>query len=163
MATYADIRDAIEARLNTVANIGNVQDYRRVAQTYSQLDAAFTATIGGVKQIRGHSIAWESATWEPEGWQSAAQMRMTGDEVFVVRSYMSANDGQATDRTFSALVESMMSALVTCAASLTPRASHVPVTLRQNGFATFDVPGIGEAAIIHYAEIAVTVPNQRVV
>ncbi len=163
MATYAQVRDAIVARLETVADIGNVQDYRRTAQTFAQLEAAFTATIGGQKQIRGWSVAWESAEWRPDGVTATGQMRMAGDEVWVVRGYMSAHDAGATDRVWSALIEQTMTALATCMAALSPRQSHVPVVLRQNAFAELDVPGVGTGAVVHTAEIAVTLRNERVV
>jgi len=162
MATYAQVRDSIVTQMNTVANIGNVQSYRRVATTYAQLEAAFVATIGGQKQIRGWDVAWESGELNAEGWQGA-QMRMTGPETYVVRGYMSANDADASDRTWSGLIEAAMAALVTCISALVPRQSHVTVLLRQNGYMTFDVPGVGTAAIIHHAEIAVRIHNERVI
>lgn len=163
MATYAQVRDAIAARLNTVSGIGNVQDYRRTAQTYAQLESAFTATISAQKQIRGWSIAWESGELTPSGIQGNGTMRMTGQETWVIRGYMSANDAQATDRTWSALIESVMAALTTCMAALIPRQSHVQVLLRQNVFAVFDVPGVGQQAIVHMAELAVVLHNERVI
>jgi hypothetical protein len=163
MATYEQIRDAIAARLNTVTDIGNVSNYRRVATTYAQLEAAFTATIGGVKQIRGHSVNLESSGWEPSAWGSSSSMRIACDDVYVVRSYMSANDAQSSDRTFSLLIEAMMTALVASADALTPHLSRLSLSLRQNSYALFDVPGVGSQAVIHYGELAVIVPNQRVI
>ena len=162
MATYAQVRDSIVTQMNTVANIGNVQSYRRVATTYAQLEAAFVATIGGQKQIRGWDVAWESGELNAEGWQGA-QMRMTGPETYVVRGYMSSNDAQATDRTFSGFIEALMAALVTCMAALMPRQSHVSVLLRQNGYMVFGAPGVGDNAVIHHAEIAVRIHNERVI
>lgn len=162
MATYDEIRDAIEARLLTVPDVGHVEDYRRAVTSYADLEAAYVATVGGVKQIRAWSIAWEAAELRPSGWQADGTMLMAGAGTFVVRGYMSANDAQASDKTFSALLRLALRALATCMAGLSPRQSHVPVTLRTNGYLNFEVPGMG-TALVHHAEIAVPVQLQEVV
>lgn len=162
MAGDAAIRAAILARLDAVTNIGATNDYRRAVTTWTALEAAYTATIGGVKQVRGWSIAWESGQFTPGAWLTSAQMRVAGPQTYVVRGYMSSSDVDATDKTFALLLEDVAEALVTCMAALDPRQSHVPVVLRQNGYAQFEIPGVG-IGLVHYGELSVTVHDERAV
>src|SRR5574338_666461 len=115
---YADARDAIEARLNTVTDIGRVSDYRRGITTREAFDAAFVTTIDGVRQVRGWDIALESGGYSPDGWQADGTMRMSGLHTYVVRGYLSQNDADGSDRIMTALVINVMKALATCKAAL---------------------------------------------
>lgn len=161
--SYADRRDAIVARLLSVPERGVVLDYRKAVTTWTDFKAAFTSAIGGRQVLRGWTVAWESGTLEPNGWAPPGdRIRMTGDQVFVVRGYMGHNAQEATDRTFSALVDAVMLALSTSAAALEVRQSHVPVSVRQNGFVELDAPGVG-AVLCHYAEIGLRIRDERVV
>lgn len=158
---YSDIRDAIEARLNTVTNIGIVSDYRRALTTYTGFADAFVTTISGNQQVRGWSIAWEDGVYEPMGITSTG-MRMRGAQTFVVRGYMSAQDSRATDKEFSALIRSVIVAISKSGQALTPRQEWAAVELRTNGFMEFNAPGEG-GVMIHYCEIAITLDDEEVV
>lgn len=160
--SYAAIRDAIVARLETVTDIGRINDYRRGITTREAFDAAFVATIDGVRQVRGWDVAWESGEYRPNGWQDDGTMRMSGTHTYVVRGYLSQNDADGSDKVMSALVVNVMRALATCKAAIEPRESHVPVTLRSNGFLTFEAPGFG-GLLVNYTEIAITVLDDEVV
>lgn len=160
--TYEATRDAIKARLQTVPNIGVVQDYRRGIKAFDDFKTTYMATIGSVQEIRAWSIAWESGGYEPDAWAGTGGMRMSGQHVYVVRGYMSQRDDDATDKTFSALIRQVMRALATCMANATLRQSHVPVNLRSNDFLMFDVPKMG-TALIHACEIEVRVMDEEVV
>lgn len=159
--SYVDIRDAIEARLNTVDDIGVVSDFRRAITTYADFETAFVTTVDTNRQIRGWSIAWESGRYDPISW-TASGARMQGPQTFVVRGYMSAQDSRATDREFSALIREVIAAVATCGASLTPKQPWVPVELRTNGFAELAAPGEG-VVLVHYCEIAVLIDDMEVV
>lgn len=159
---YADVRDAIEARLLTVPNIGRVNDYRRGVKSFADMETAFLTTVDGQRQIRGWDITWESGGYSPEAWQSDGAMLMAGEQVYVVRGYMSQRDADATDREFSALIRLVMRAVATCMAAATRRQSHVPVFLRSNAFLNFEVPTQG-VALIHHCEIEVRVMDEETV
>lgn len=163
--SYAANRDAMAARINSVADAGVVSNYRRSLTTWADFQTAFTCTIGGVMQVRGWSIAWESGDMTPETWMADGSRRMQGYQTWVARGYLGVKDSDATDRTFSALVEDVRTALVTMAAALTApsiRQSHVPVMVRQNGFIELGAPGQGQA-LCHYAEISVTFLDSELV
>lgn len=159
--SYETIRDAIEARLNTVTDIGVVSDYRRSITTYADFADAFTTTVGDDRQIRAWDIAWESGRYDPMGWTGTG-MRMRGPQTFIVRGYMSAQDSRATDREFSALIRSVIVAISKAGQALTPRQEWAPVELRTNGFMSFEAPGIG-TVLIHHCEIAITLDDEEVV
>ena len=160
--SYPDVRDVIKARLLTVSNIGVINDYRRGAKDWTAFSTAFMTTVALKQQIRGWDVAWESGQYAPEAWESGNQMLMAGEHVYVVSGYMSHRDGDATDREFSSLIQSVMKALVTCMASATRRQSHVPVMLRSNAFLNFEVPTQG-VALIHHCEIEVRVMDEETI
>lgn len=162
MATYEQLRDAIVARIASVPDVGVVNDFRRGVTTYEEFARAFTTSIAGQSVLRGWTVAWEAGVLTPDGWQADGRMRLRGPATYVVRGYAGVNDAAASERDFSALVRAVMLALATCQAALTPRLSHVPVTLRQHTFLTWDVPGLG-AVLAHHAEIAVEVQVEEVV
>lgn len=162
MATYDQIRDAIVAQLNTIPDIGRVEDYRRHITTYADLENAYLATIGGVKQIRAVSVNWESANLRPDAWTNDGKVRMIGPAVFCARYYMSANDAQATDKTFSGLLRLIVIALVKAAFALVPRQSAIPVTLASNGYVVFGAPGVGDA-LCHTGEVRATFDLEEVI
>lgn len=163
--SYANNIAAIVARLNTVPNLGVISNYRRNITTWDSFNASFTININGVKQVRAADVSWESGDLSPAGSQSDGRERMAGMQTYVVRMYMGVKDADATDRTFSGLVEAVRTALVTFAAALvapTPRQLAVPVVVRQNGFSILGGPGEG-GALIHYAEISTTFYDSEIV
>jgi len=160
--SYEAIRDSIVARLNTVADIGVVNDYRRGVVTYSDFASRFTTTIGGVQQIRGWDVAWESSAFDPDTWLNDGTMRLAGQQIYVVRGYMGVNDAAATDKTFSSLIRLVLRALASCKATLAPKEARVPVMLRSNAFLNFEVPGLG-TTLVQHCEIVVRVRDEEVV
>lgn len=148
-------RAALVARLNTVPDIGVVSGYRRAIVTWADFRAAFAATIGGVEQLRGWSVAWESGDLQPDAWQADGRLRMAGTQTYVARGYLGLSDADATDLTFAALVGAARDALATFGTVLPEPQSHVPVFLRQNTFIELDIPGKGRG-LCHYCELAIT-------
>lgn len=95
----ANIRSAIKTTLETVTNIGVVNDYERYTNQQSALQAQYAATISDVKQIRGWHIR-----------------RLSKREIFVdtgrwsllnlwrIRGFMALNDSDASEKTFDDLL-----------------------------------------------------------
>jgi hypothetical protein len=105
MPTEADVRAAIKAKVEGVANIGTVHDYERYAKNLAEFRALYEAAIGGNDQVRGWHIRRmtrrESSPHEGRwivilGWR--------------VQGYMSFEDAAASEKTFDNLVEDLVDA-----------------------------------------------------
>lgn len=110
MTAYAAARDAIEARLNTIANIGAVNDYLRFSADWTAFLAAYTATISGQKQTRGWAVTFAESNpiSRAEGDRFGA---VAWNYKFVVFGWMGVKDSTASEQTFFALVESILNDL----------------------------------------------------
>lgn len=104
--TVATIRAAIKLQLESVANIGKVNDYQRYSKNNSELQAQYVATISGSKQLRGWNIR-------------RTKTRETGPDVvgpkvvthtWDIRGYMALDDSAATEKTFDDLIEAIRDA-----------------------------------------------------
>lgn len=107
----ATIRAAIKSALQGGTNIGQVHDYERGMEDWAGLLSLFKSTIGGADQIRGWTITMERARQEVIGFEGGG----TADTILVtydyrIRGFMSVDDAEATEKTFTAL------ALAVCAA-----------------------------------------------
>lgn len=109
MSSYSSIRDAIVARVNTIANIGKVYGYTRQVADWSAYLNLFTSTIGGVKQVRGWEVSWDGV---PE---TDADMGRFGGSIetysFTIRGKQGLDDSAATEQTFDDLIEAIRSDL----------------------------------------------------
>ena len=106
MSDHQDLLDAIEARLNTVANIGVVHDRVRFSAAWDDYLDHFKTTIGGVDQIRGWQIV------VPEIASTAQRMGAIEREYRIeIFGILGLADGSNTAATFIALVALVLDAL----------------------------------------------------
>lgn len=100
MSDVAVIRAAIKARLETVPDIGVVNDYQRWLEQHSQLRALYIATIAGAEQLRGWFISRVSYTEvlvDSDRWSIGTTWR--------IRGFMALNDANASEKAMDDLVE----------------------------------------------------------
>ncbi|TAN61050.1 hypothetical protein EPN18_07380 [bacterium] len=152
-SNYVAIAANIKTKLLTVANIGQVHDYYRWSKDAGAFLAMFSATIGGVKQIRGWEITRTAVTEHKHGafWRHH-QFRISG--------YMGLQDAAGTDKTFQTLVENICETFRTADGGATwdyrngdsPDNSAMQVN-------TIDVREFG-AVLCHYAEITLSVTEK---
>lgn len=104
--TVAQIRDAIVAKLNGIADIGVVHDYERYATAKADMRALYEYN----GQIRG---------WFVRRIRSREQMpdnrlgKTNIDHDWLIRGYMSLADADASEKVFDGLVESIQDAFRT--------------------------------------------------
>lgn len=96
------IRTEIKNIISGVTDIGVVHDYERWASTDAGFIDLFRTTIGGVNQIRG----WVISRKTPAGEENNEIRTHT----FVIRGYMGLVDANATEKTFTALIEAACAA-----------------------------------------------------
>lgn len=101
MPTVEQIRDAIEAKMNTVTDIGRVQDYER----FTKRDKDFQDLYLSSGQIRGWLIR-RTATRET----SPAIGRFVVTHRWQIRGYMALDDSAASEKTFDTLIEALRDA-----------------------------------------------------
>lgn len=106
--SYATKLAKVKAALDGVSDVGNVYDYLRFWTNESEFRSLFEATIGGTKQIRGWMITRAGI---PANTRAEANGRQILAHRFQVRGFMSLSDGNASEKTFQALVESVIAAL----------------------------------------------------
>jgi hypothetical protein len=101
MPTVTEIRAAIAAKMNTVADIGRVHDYER----WAKRDKDFQDLFLSAGQIRGW-IVRRTATRET----SPGIGRFVVTHRWQIRGYMALDDSAASEKTFDALVEALRDA-----------------------------------------------------
>lgn len=109
MGVYADIRDAIEARIVTVSDYGVVHDYERYNANWSEYFGHFKSTIDSTAQIRGWVVTWNGIPdAQPDGqnFGNIAEVYR-----FTVRGLQGLADSSATEKTFYSLVEQVKDAI----------------------------------------------------
>ena len=104
----ATIRAQIKTELESVTNIGLVHDYDRLTTTWGELLARFKTTIGGGDQVRAWTIQWGG--FVPGDPQSVGGLFVRFHQ-FVIRGYLGLDDSTATEKTFSALAETVSNEL----------------------------------------------------
>lgn len=105
MATLAQIRAAIKAKVEGVPKIGRVHDYQRYDANATGLQGLYRTTIDGREQLRGWFVT-RTATAE-DGPQVG---RRVITHTWRLRGYMSLADGSASEKTFDDLVEALREA-----------------------------------------------------
>lgn len=101
MATQQQIRDAIKAKMLTVANVGLVHTYERYAPGLAALKLLYV-TAG---QIRGWHIRL------PRTQRSSNfEGRVAITHTWLIRGFMSLDDSAATELAFDVLVEALQNA-----------------------------------------------------
>lgn len=94
------IRGAIVTRMQSVANIGVVNDYERYTQAMSELKTLYAATISGSPQLRGWHVRRVSAR---EVFVDSG--RYSVHTRWALRGFMAIADANATEKTFDDLIE----------------------------------------------------------
>lgn len=103
------IRTEYKTILETVANIGIVHDYARLATDWKKFLEFFKTNIGGVEMIRGWEISRESSP-EEEDFISGVSPNAIVDRshVMLIRGYAGLQDASATEKTFQDLIEAIL-------------------------------------------------------
>ena len=106
------IRAAIYALVNAVTDAGQVYDYDRWTSDWAGFIDLFKGSISGRAQIRGWEVGYEGFTVERMQFRDSTDK---GGELrahrFIINGYMGQDDGNASEKTFSALAESVCNAL----------------------------------------------------
>ncbi len=109
MSTYSDLRDALVARINTVANIGLVHNRERYSSNWTDYLAQFASTISSQKQVRGWWVTWDGI---PAAWEDGSAFgRIAEQYVFTVRGVQGMDDSANTEGTFGDLIEAVKAAI----------------------------------------------------
>lgn len=141
MATYSTLRNALKSQIETVANVGTVQNRLRYASKWDEYLDQYAATVSGTKQVRG----WWLERERVEDSYTAAFGRHNRGHTFVVRGILGLRDGSDTDSTFGDLVDDVMAAItgmrITGAWEVGPTLARVQ-DIRQFG-----------SVLCHYCEI----------
>lgn len=108
----ATIRARIKTVMETVTDIGQVHDYERWADDWETLLARFKSVIDDSEQLRGWTIslarlAQEVATFGDTSYGET--IAATYD--YHVRGFMGVDDANASEKTFAALVVSVVEAM----------------------------------------------------
>jgi hypothetical protein len=106
MATLAQIRAAIKAKLEAVANIGQVHDYERFAAREADFQALYKDATDG--RIRGWNFYRVST---PERDLDIGEVRRL--HTWRLTGFLSLDDADATGKSFDDLVESIATAFRT--------------------------------------------------
>lgn len=152
---YSDIVDAVVAVLQGVADSGKVYGYFRYAADSSDFLSFFQTTIGGVSQLRGWLV-----TLAPRDPMTVTDWALgTSLERYQVLAtgIMGVNDAQSSERTFSALCETVTRTLSHCDLALSGVVSQEaePAAWRLAEHRLFG------GTLCHYAEITLPVSVTR--
>lgn len=142
--SYSTILAEVKEALNDVADIGNVHDYERLAADHGAFLTLFKPS--GKSYIRGWEISRISAPCE---WDAAQHVWRT--HAFSIKGYHSIDDSAATEKTFQALVDTLMDHLntkVTYEGAATLAGPAQLVTFQNRSF--------GDVAV-HYCEIQIRI------
>lgn len=101
-ATVDTIRAAIKTTMQTVSNIGVVNDFERYSDQASKLSAQYVATISGSPQLRGWQIrrvAKREVFVDHGRWSVHNRWR--------IRGFMALNDATESEKTFDSLIAAL--------------------------------------------------------
>ncbi len=103
MSSQLIIREALQALLLTVPNIGSVHKFERYANRNSEFKAFYEAQVNGQKQIRGWYISLKKR-------KSTSQITgvFHNRDFWLVRGYMSVSDESETELELDDLVEQLI-------------------------------------------------------
>lgn len=107
MASYSAIRNALVTAVQTVSEVGTVQNRLRYASQWSDFLDHYVTTIDSTKQVRGWWIERERV----EDSYTSAFGKVNRSHTFVIRGILGLKDGSDTDATFGDLVGDVMSAI----------------------------------------------------
>lgn len=150
MGTLDTEAAAIKALIETITDIGVVYDYTPVpvGNDWTTFVQKFTATIGGVTQVRAWTIAVIS---EDRAYRTVAigATKLIRKPLWLIRGYLSWQDPDS-DKTFRGLVESVETTLDTNRSLSSTVIDHEATTVQY--------PNNGQGVILgdvlcHYAEL----------
>jgi hypothetical protein len=100
------IRAQIYSILNSVEDIGKVYDYERWSADWTTFINLFKTAIDGEDQIRGWEIGRRSVkeTKVVIGLSAGGNEKAHG---FLIRGYLRVKDAEASEKTFSSLIEAI--------------------------------------------------------
>jgi hypothetical protein len=105
---YTDVRDAVVALVDGVANTGTVHGRERWADDWPTFLGMFKANISGSDEIRGFMVSRESVVDD----LNEDRMGAVGHKhSFVIRGVVGFDDSRDTETTFQTLVDSILAAL----------------------------------------------------
>lgn len=144
-------RAELKRLIQTVSNVGNVYDYRRLANVWDDVLSLYKTTISGTDVIRAWQVTCVGALHE--GFVTTGQYN-TGNKItyqYVCEGFWSIDDANSSEKTALALALAVKDALT----SSTLFSSNVTaVTLPS--LERFIYRNLG-GTICHYAEIKVNV------
>jgi hypothetical protein len=101
----AAVRNAIVARLQSVANIGRVHAFQRYDANLQALASQYRATVGTREQIRGWFV-----TCSASRQLSPHNGRLVIQDTWQIRGYLGLDDGAQTELVMDALVRTIRGA-----------------------------------------------------
>lgn len=101
------VRTAIYNAIDGISNHGAIHDYTRWHPIYADFLSLFKVTIGGTAQIRG----WMVSLTEINQVQDDHTGNIERTYTYRINGYMGLDDSAATEKTFVALVETLINAL----------------------------------------------------
>ena len=105
MSDVATIRAAIKAKMQSVADIGKVNDYERYLDQKSKLDDLFVAKIDGQDQLRGwyiQRVSYSEVLVDTDRWSISTTWR--------IRGFMALKDDNATEKVWDDLIDALADA-----------------------------------------------------
>lgn len=99
------VRQHIYTTLAAVTGIGKVYDYGRWAADWQTFINLFKTTVSAKDQIRGFEISRKAApaVYDSNGEETTVHR-------YLIRGYMSVSDADASEKTFTALIEAVRAA-----------------------------------------------------
>ncbi len=110
MPGYLTIRDAIKTVLDSVSNIGNVNDFKPSFKRKKDLETFLGFDSGGpagIDQIRGWSITRVARTEDEQDHRT----RFKNIHTFEIEGWMSLNNSKKTEETFQVLLDAISDAI----------------------------------------------------
>jgi hypothetical protein len=149
--TEATIRTAIYNAVNGVSNVGKVYDYERWANEWGDFLDLFKTTIGSTTQVRGWEVGYRGFLPDEEATLLAGAW--VRNHNFVVVGYLGLDDSEATEKTMSALAETVADTI------------EADSTLDGLSYANVETTLLYETRVFggvlcHYAEIGVLIGEQ---
>lgn len=141
------IRTAIYNAVSGVSNVGVVYDYERWAAEWSAFLDLFKTTISGTNQLRGWEVCYRG--FNPGDPREFAGIHLR-THAWQIRGYLALDDSAGTEKTMSALAE-------TVANTLEDDATLAGLSFYDVEAALVFEPRTFGGALCHYAEVTIEV------
>lgn len=107
MGDYTTITTYVKTQLETVADIGAVHAYERLAANWDEFLSRYRTTVGGTAQVRGWFITREAV--RPLGTAPFGSVHR--QHVIVVRGVLGVDDSANTETIFQELIDLVLDKL----------------------------------------------------